>query len=146
VRLSRPLLPLLLLAPLLGACTSDDPPARATFTPPPASAFADGPCALVGDDLVALGRATYSLRGVKAPDQAAKDALRTAQDRVDAVAQTADPSVQPALSKVVVMAGLVRIQSDTQLLVDATLDDLRTAYDDAVRACSAGTSASPAAG
>lgn len=145
MRRTRPLLPLLLLAPLLGACTSD-PPAPARFRPPAQSAFTAGPCALVGPDLVALGRATYALRGVTAPDQAAKDELTSAQDRVDAVAQSADAQVKPALSQVVVMAGLVRIRADTKLLDADTLGDLRTAYDQAVDACTTGAPASPTAG
>jgi hypothetical protein len=144
LRLLRPLLPLLLAAPLLVSCTSSDGPARpAGFRPPPASSFRAGDCAAIADDLVALGRATYDLRGVASPDQTARDTLLGAQDRVAAIAETADPSVKPALDRVVLTSGLVRIQADTRMLKPEVLDDLRAAYEAAVAACTDGATATP---
>ena len=139
LRLLRPLLPALLALPLLVGCTSsDDAPAEpeALRTPGP-GAFDDGPCALVTDDVVELGRLTVDLRGVPAPGQADEDRVLSAQERVAAVAETAPASVKPALDRLVLRAGLIRLQSDTGMLSDDTLDAVREAYDEAVAACTA---------
>jgi hypothetical protein len=143
VRLLRPLLPLLLAAPLLVSCTSDDPARPAAFRPPPESSFRAGDCSTIATDLIDLGRATYDLRGVAAPDEAARDTLRSAQDRVAAIAETADPTVKPALDRVVLTSGLVRIRADTRLLEPEVLDDLRAAYEQAVKVCTGRASAAP---
>jgi hypothetical protein len=159
VRPLRPLLlPLLapaLALPLLTGCTSSGSAAArpAAFTPPDTKAFT-GACAVVADDVVALGRSASDLRGQPSPSVAERDTLKGAQDRVDAVAETADAVRRPALQALVVAAGLVRIQADTGHLEPDTTEDLRKAYAAAVTACTSApatpgapaTSASPTAG
>ncbi len=143
MRLPRPLLVVLLLGGGLTGCTSspDDAPAR--FRPPPAAALAAGPCAVVSEDLVALGRAAFELRGVTAPDDAARASLREAQDRLGAFSEGAPAEVQPALSALVLRAGLVRIQSDTRMLRPDVLTAMGTAYTAAADACTGRSAASP---
>lgn len=143
----RLLLVALLVAPSLAGCTSDQPGTarEAAFRPPDTSAFR-GACELVADDLVALGRSAAELRGQDAPSKAARDALATAQDRVDAVAETADATRRPALQKLVVATGLARIQADTGHLEPDTTENLSSAYQAAVTACTAPAApASPSA-
>ncbi|MCW2607164.1 MAG: hypothetical protein JWO60_1857, partial [Frankiales bacterium] len=144
MRLLRPL-PLLLLAVLVAGCTSDDPAAPEAFRPPPSGPLQAGPCSLVADDVVDLGRLTYDLRGVRDPAPADRDRLLGAQERVDAVTETAPAPVAPALRTLVTRTGAVRIQADTRMLDDSTLDALRASYTDAVAACSAGGAATPTA-
>lgn len=142
---ARPLVLAAVLGGLLAGCTSggDDVPAR--FRPPPAAALAAGPCALVADDVVALGRATYDLRGTAEPDQAARDALELSQQRVSAVAETADPTTRAALTALVTRTGAVRIQAATGRLEDDVLTLMRESYEGAVDACTAAGSATPTA-
>ena len=129
-------LPTVLLAAALLAtgCTSDPEPEA--FRPPPAGSLDDGPCALVAEDVVALGRLAFDLRGVAAPDEASAAALESAQVRVNGVAESADAAVKPALERLVLTTGLVRIQVATKMLRDEVLANMDVAYADAVRACS----------
>lgn len=145
MRPPRPLLVALLLGLAATGCTSSSDDAPARFEPPSAAALAAGPCALVADDLVAVGRLAFALRGVAAPDDAARTALQEAQDRLAAVAESADPAVKPALDRLVVRTGLVRIQADTRMLRDTVLTGMRTSYDDAARACTRARAATPTA-
>lgn len=143
MHLSR-LAPVLLAAALVATgCTSDTEEPEA-FRPPPVGALQDGPCALVADDVVELGRLAFDLRGEPAPDQAAADALAAAQDRVAAVAESAEPGVEPALDRLVLTAGLVRIQVATKMLREEVVENMDVAYDDAVRACSGEGGPAPA--
>ena len=144
MRLLRLPATLLAAALLATGCTSDPEPAA--FRPPPAGSIQDGPCALVADDVVALGRLAFELRGVAAPDEASSTALESSQDRIGAVAESADPAVKPALERLVLTAGLVRIQVATAMLRDEVLENMDVAYDDAVRACSGGTAPSAPTG
>lgn len=142
MRLLRPLLPLLLAVPLLSACSGDaDEPAG--FRPPAASALAGGGCALVAGDVVAVGRAAHDLEGKATPDPAVRDSLSDAQDRLSAFAETAGPGVKPALDRLVVATGLVRLRLDTKQADPDAVAGMQSAYDEAVAACSG--SASPAA-
>lgn len=125
---------LLTAALLASGCTSDPEPE--TFRPPPAGALEDSPCALVAEDVVVLGRLAFDLRDVDDPDDASASALESAQVRVDAVAESADPAIKPALERLVLTTGLVRIQVATKMLRDEVLKNMDVAYDDAVRACS----------
>ena len=135
----------LLVAVLLAAaCTSDQEPEA--FRPPPAAPLEDGPCALVAEDVVVLGRTAFELRGVSAPDAASSAAIESAQVRIAAVAETAEPAVKPALDRLVLTAGLVRIQVATKLLRDEVLENMDVAYDSAVRACSGEAAATPPKG
>lgn len=144
MRPSRLLPPVLLAAALLSGCTSDDAaPAPVTFTPPPPGALDDGPCALAAEDVVVLGRLAVDLRGQASPDQPLRDELRDAQARVSGVADGAGPAVEPALDRLVLRTGAVRIAADTGMLKDETLEALSEAYDEAVGACSADGPAAP---
>ena len=140
-------LPTVLLAATLltTGCTSDPEPEA--FRPPPAGSLEDGPCALVAEDVVALGRLAFELRGVTAPAEASATALESAQVRIGGVAESADPAVRPALERLVLTTGLVRIQVATKMLREEVLGNMDVAYDDAVRACSGdGASSAPTQG
>ena len=136
-------LPTVLLAAglLATGCTSGPEPAA--FRPPPAGSLDDGPCALVAEDVVALGRLAFELRGVAAPGPGPATALESAQVRVGAVAESADAAVRPALERLVLTTGLVRIEVATRMLRAPVLQNMDVAYGDAVRACSGGA-ATPA--
>ncbi len=139
MHLPRLLLPLLALA-VLPACTSDEPE-RAAFSPPRTADFT-GACSVVADDVVELGRLASTLRAETVPGQQVRDGLTAAQDRVAAVAETADAARKPALERLVVATGLVRIQADGAGLRPDVVDGLNDAYDAAVAACTATGTAS----
>ena len=139
------LAPVLLAAALLATGCTSEPDEPEAFRPPPAGALQDGPCAIVADDVVELGRLAFDLRGVDAPSDADAEALGAAQTRVAGFADAAEPSVKPALDRLVLTGGLVRIQTATGMLREEVLENMAVAYRDAVRACSGEGGPAPAA-
>ena len=61
------LTPVLLAAALLRPAAPRTPRSREAFRPPPAGALQDGPCGIVADDVVELGRLAFALRGRPPP-------------------------------------------------------------------------------
>lgn len=148
MRLSRPLLAAPVVGLLVGVavtgCSSSDD-GSGPFRPPSAAALAAGPCALVADDVVALGRTAHDLRGVKAPSDAVRTALSEEQDRLSGFADAADPSVKPQLEQLVLRTGLVRVQADTRLVTADQVEGMTTAYLAAAKACTRPSAATPTA-
>lgn len=133
---------LLSLPLLLSACSSSsEKPAGPPL--PAETAFAEGACRLVAPDVVAVGRALPRLGEGGTVDQPVKDELREAQDRIFAVAETAEPQYAPALQELVVKLGAVRIRADGNTYEPELGDRLQEAYDDVVAVC---TGAAPSAG
>lgn len=144
--------PLLVAALLAGtaltACQTVEKAPVATPTPtisqPPSSAFAAGTCSLAAEDVLAAGRDTVRLGDGgdgKVADEV-KDSLRETQDRLAPLAETADatagPNVKASLDRLVVAIGLVRVRADGNTYEPALGQELRTAYDAAVLACTTG--------
>lgn len=140
--------PLLVAALLAGtaltACQAVDEAPVATPTPtisqPPSSAFAAGTCSLAAEDVLAVGLDAVRLGDGgdgKVADEV-KDSLRQTQDRLAPLAETADATAKPALDRLVVAIGLVRVRADGNTYEPALGEGLRTAYDAAVLACTTG--------
>ncbi|MDP3713659.1 MAG: hypothetical protein Q8R60_14385 [Mycobacteriales bacterium] len=140
--------PLLVVALLAGtaltACQAVEKTPVATPTPtisqPPSSAFVAGTCSLAAEDVLAVGRDTVRLGdgGDGKVDPAVKDSLRETQDRLAPLAETADATAKAALDRLVVAIGLVRVRADGNTYEPALGQELRTAYDAAVLACTTG--------
>lgn len=129
---------------LLVGCTSDpgapaEPPGPVL---PAESSFAEGTCAQVAPDVITIGRALPRLGEGGTVDPQVKDELREAQDRLFAVADTAEPALKPTLDDLVLKIGLVRIRADGNSYETSQGAVLQTAYDATVRTCTAAPSPS----
>ena len=138
--------PLLLLALLpLAACSdggsSAAPSAAPSRSAPPETAFADGTCRLAAPDVLAVARDADRLGDGPTVEAEVTEALREEQDRLFALAETADAAVRPALDRLVVAIGLVRVRADGNTYEPSLGADLVTAYDAVVRTCTAPPSA-----
>lgn len=130
------------LLALLG-CTDAEPSATTTtaqpvLSQPPVSAFADGSCALAAEDVLAVGRDSRRLGDGGAVDADVTASLRDAQERLAALAETADARAKAPLDRLVVAIGLVRVRADGNTYEAALGQGLATAYDAAVSACTSG--------
>jgi hypothetical protein len=128
------LLPLVLLA----ACSGTNAPARASFSQPPASAFAAGPCSAVAPAVLALGKDAHDLAGGKEPSPATSASLKTNQQLIVAVQPGLDPALAPSFSDLVIKVGLVRIRTDTNTYVSSLAPSLMASYSAVVKACTTG--------
>lgn len=123
-------LPVVLLAALLAGCTSSGPDV------PDASAFAAGTCRTAAPDVRAVGQALPELTDERV-DGSVKQALREAQDRLDAMAGGAEPDVAPALQDLVVSIGAVRIRADGNTYAPSLGDALERSYERVLEVCTA---------
>lgn len=99
------LVPLALLAAGCGGSSTSGP------TLPAVSAFRAGTCRVVAPDVLQIARDARRLgKGGDVPAQVLTS-LASAQDRVKQVAPGAEPAYQPALTRLVVSVGLIRLQS-----------------------------------
>jgi ferredoxin len=127
----RRALPVLLALPLLlGACSSGP-------DLPEESSFAEGTCRTAAPDVIAVGKALPELGDGPSVDGDVRGSLQDAQDRLAALAETAEPAYKPALDRLVVSIGLVRIRADGNTYQAKIGDGLETSYDEAVEACTA---------
>lgn len=139
-RCSTALLGLVLLT---GCTSSPDKPAGPAL--PSEADFAQGGCADVAADVIAVGAALPRLGDGGMVDKPVRDSLRDSQDRLDSFAGGAAPEVKTALDDLVLRIGLVRIRADGNSYAAVLGDQLRTSYDAAVVACTAPAApASPA--
>lgn len=127
---------LLLVAGCSGSTTPAGPPL------PDTSAFAAGTCRTAAPDVLAVGRAIPRLAsGAQGKPGAVagevRDSLRDAQDRIAALAGAAEPAYKPALEKLVVQIGLVRIRADGNEYTSELGQTLTRDYDAVLRACGA---------
>ncbi len=121
--------PVLLALPLLlGACSSGP-------DLPKESAFAQGTCRTAAPDVIAVGAALPELGDGPKVDADLRSSLQEAQDRLSALAETAEPTYKPALDALVLSIGLVRIRADGNTYEPALGKDLQASYDKLVKIC-----------
>jgi hypothetical protein len=135
------LLPLLLLA----ACSSSSGAhaAKDSFTQPSPSAFRAGPCSAAAHAVLRVGQDAHSLVTGTAPDAAISDHLKADQDVVDALQAGIEPGLKPAFSQLVISIGVVRLRIDSNTFAVPVAQELSTAYDAAVAACTPTATATP---
>lgn len=125
----RRAVPLVLLAVVMVGCTSSDVPAEEDF--------AAGTCRTAAADVRAVGEAIPRLGDGGEVDEDVKDDLREAQERLAAVADGAEPSLQPDLQELVVALGIVRIRADGNTYESEQGEALTRAYEQVLDACGA---------
>jgi len=125
----RRAVPLVLLAVVMVGCTSSDVPAEEDF--------AAGTCRTAAADVRAVGEAIPRLGDGGEVDEDVKDDLREAQERLAAVADGAEPSLQPDLHELVVAIGIVRIRADGNTYESEQGEALTRAYEQVLDACGA---------
>lgn len=134
MRLSVLLLPVVLAGSLAG-CTDGDPAAAVAFPTPAPSAFAEGTCALVADDVLALGRAARDLGDGPLVNADVVTSFTAAQKALQAVAETAEPELKARLDDVVTRAGLVRLAAEAERYDPQALQPLEESYDRLLESC-----------
>ncbi len=122
----------LLLTVLLAGCTSSS-----GSDVPEESAFAEGTCRTAAPDVRAVGEAIPQLGDGGEVDDDVQDALRDAQDRLDALAGGAEPAVAPPLKELVEKIGIVRIRADGNTYEPELGEVLARSYERVLDACSA---------
>lgn len=127
----------------LVGCTGGDGDDGPAFSQPPVTAFAEGTCRVVAPDVLEIGRQAQRLGEGGKIEPEVLTALEKAQTALRPVAEGAEPALQPALTRLVVATGLVRLQARVESYKTETGEDLQKTYDDAVAACTAGASPSP---
>ena len=133
--MSRALAAVVVSVALLTGCGGSTSSEVSGDVPLPAEdTFADGVCRNTAPDILAIGRALPAL-GSKGLDQGVKDTLRDAQAVLAAGAGSAPGQVKPALSDLADKAGLVRTQAEANSYDKAQGQQLRAAYEAALRAC-----------
>jgi hypothetical protein len=124
----RRAVPLVLLALVLAGCTSSsDVPAEEDF--------AAGTCRTAAPDVRAVGESIPRLGDDGDVADEVKDELREAQDRLAALADGAEPSLQSALQELVVAIGIVRIRADGNTYEPAQGEALTRAYEQVLEVC-----------
>lgn len=102
---------------------------------PDESAFAEGTCRTAAPDVRAVGQALPDLGEGGGVDREVKDALREAQDRLRALADGAEPALQPVLAELNEKIGIVRIRADGNTYEPTLGDLLTTSYERVLEAC-----------
>lgn len=97
------------LSALVVGCSGSSAPAGPEL--PAVESFAEGTCRTVAEDVRTLGRLLSGLGDGPEVDAEVLAALRESQDALRAVAEGAEPSVKPALDRLSVATGLVRIRA-----------------------------------
>ena len=132
----RRLVPLLVLPLLLAGCSSSSSSSQREEPELPAeSAFAEGTCRSAAPDLLDLGRTIPRLGGDGSVDPKLQARLQETQERLDFVAQTAEPELAPVLSTLVERIGAVRIRAVGNTYEAQLGKDLQASFDEALSAC-----------
>lgn len=128
-----PRLPYVLSALALGAaltgCSSSGPDV------PDESAFAAGTCRTAAADVRAVGQSLPELGDGGSVDGEVRAGLREAHDRLRALADGAEPALQPVLAELNEKIGIVRIRADGNTYEPELGDLLTTSYERIVEAC-----------
>jgi hypothetical protein len=119
---------------LTAGCT-DDSDAEAGPDLPPVQSFAEGTCRTAAEDIRTVGRLLPDLGQGPQVEPEVLEALRASQDGLRAVAEGAEPSVRPALDRLAVSVGLVRIRATGNTYEPFLGERAQTAYEEAVEAC-----------
>ncbi|MEX2289740.1 MAG: hypothetical protein WD794_05365 [Mycobacteriales bacterium] len=118
-----------LLTAVLAGCAGSGPDV------PEESAFAEGTCRTAAPDVRAVGQSLPELGEGGRVDPQVRDALREAQDRLDALADGAEPALRPALTDLVQKIGIVRIRADGNTYEPQFGDGLTSSYAQVVQLC-----------
>ncbi len=123
---------------VLAGCSGSSDAAKA----PAASSFAEGTCRTVAPDVLELGRDASRLGdGGEVPAEVLSS-LEKAQTNIRPLVEAAEPTYKPALDKLVIAVGLVRLQARVGTYRVETGDNLTKAYELAVQACTTSSSSS----
>lgn len=122
----RRAVPVLLLAVLLAGCTSDVPAEED---------FAEGTCRTAAPDVRAVGELIPRLGDGPKVAADVKAELTEAQDRLVAIADGAEPELQPALRALVEAIGIVRIRADGNTYESAQGEALTRGYERVLDVC-----------
>ena len=133
---------LLCAAALVGCSNSNSSTPTARFSQPPVTAFAEGTCRTVASDILSLGSSARRLGNGGEVDPAVLTELEQAQGNLRPLVEAAEPTYKPALDKLVIAAGLVRLQARVGNYQAATGDNLKKTYAAAVDVCTKGPSSS----
>lgn len=118
----------LALAGLVG-CSSGGPDV------PDESAFAEGTCRTAAADVRAVGQSLPELGDGGAVDGDVRAGLREAHDRLRALADGAEPALQPVLAELNEKIGIVRIRADGNTYEPQLGELLTTSYERVLEAC-----------
>ncbi len=122
---------LLLSALVLAGCSGSSDSGSA----PLPSAFADGTCRTVASDVLELGRQADRLgKGGEVPADVL-ESLAKAQSSIRPLVEAAEPAYKPALQKLVVAAGLVRLEAKVGSYQPKTGAGLKKSYASVVDVC-----------
>ena len=102
---------------------------------PAASSFAEGTCREIASDVLLIGREARALGDGPEVDRERLKRLDAAQGRVRALAEAAEPAYKPAMDKLVVAVGLVRLQGQVGRYKPEQGANLQQSYDAVVDAC-----------
>ena len=118
----------LALAGLVG-CSSGGPDV------PDESAFAEGTCRTAAADVRAVGQSLPDLGDGGAVDGDVRAGLREAHDRLRALADGAEPALQPVLAELNEKIGIVRIRADGNTYEPQFGERLTEAYERVLETC-----------
>jgi hypothetical protein len=118
----------LALAGLVG-CSSGGPDV------PDESAFAEGTCRTAAADVRAVGQSLPDLGDGGTVDGDVRDGLREAHDRLRALADGAEPALQPVLAELNEKIGIVRIRADGNTYEPQFGERLTEAYERVLETC-----------
>lgn len=127
--------PALVCLPLLLAGCSSSPDAAPEPELPVERDFAQGTCREAAPDLLELGRTLPRLGDDGTVPTEVQSSLADVQDRLASFAQVADPAAAPVLPTLVERLGGVRIRAVGNSYEPGLGEDLQSAYDDVVAAC-----------
>lgn len=126
---------LLLATLVLAAGCTDSAPTADSADVPPVESFSAGTCSTVAEDVRTLGRLLPRLGDGPQVEAEALASLRASQDGLRAVAEGAEPAVKPALDRLAVAVGLVRIRATGNTYEPFLGEDALKAYDALVKVC-----------
>ena len=125
-------LPLLIAVTAVAGCSSSS---ASGLKQPAVSAFTAGTCRVAAPDILQTGRAAYRLPGKGQPSSSVLADLASAQGRLRQLEPGAEPAYRPALSKLIVTVGLIRLSSGVGSYQPAQATTLRADYTAAVKTC-----------
>ena len=132
-----------LVTALLTGCTGSvaSAPEVQDFPTPPLARFSPGTCSVAAPDVLAVAAVASDLGEGPKVDPTVAGRLRETQERLRDVAQTAEPTLKPALDTLVTRMGLVRLAADAERFDAERTRDLREGYDGVLAVCAGGSAA-----
>ena len=121
---------------ILTGCTSSSPSESGPALPAETD-FAEGTCRLAAPDVIVVGSVLPRLGEGGAIPADVQSVLRDALDRLDVVAETAEPAVKPVLDDFVIKIGSVLILAVGSNFGAVQGEQLATSYRSVVATCRA---------